>query len=351
MLAVRLTPRGGRDAIDGIEQLSDGRRVLKVRVRAAASEGEANAALTKLVAKTLGVPSRECQPGGRRQRAIEADTRCRGGRNICRDAGENLRHRVIRFIRSRPRGTAAHARSEDGRASSSLADSAMTAKIIDGKGIAANLRGKVADAVHRLGARPRDHAGARGRARWQQSGERELCRQQDEDDHRKRHAVVRSPAAGDDERSRAAGADRAPQRRSHGPRHPGAASVARTDRPAKHHRRDRSGKGRRRLPSGECRTPVRGPAGAGALHADRVRASRQDRAAFARRARGGRDRPFQHRRQAAGAAPAGGERDGDGGALQDARSAGGLPPRRSCCSRRSDARKWCGAIGSSPAPS
>ena len=28
-----------------------------------------------------------------------------------------------------------------------LADSAMTAKIIDGKGIAANLRGKVADAV------------------------------------------------------------------------------------------------------------------------------------------------------------------------------------------------------------
>jgi uncharacterized protein YggU (UPF0235/DUF167 family) len=42
---VRLTPRGGRDAIDGIEPLSAGRRVLKVRVRAAASEGEANAAL------------------------------------------------------------------------------------------------------------------------------------------------------------------------------------------------------------------------------------------------------------------------------------------------------------------
>ena len=57
MLAVRLTPRGGRDAIDGIEQLSDGRRVLKVRVRAAASEGEANAALVKLIAKTLDVAS------------------------------------------------------------------------------------------------------------------------------------------------------------------------------------------------------------------------------------------------------------------------------------------------------
>ena len=56
MLAVRATPRGGRDAIDGVEQLSDGRCVLKVRVRAAASEGEANAALIRLLARSLGVP-------------------------------------------------------------------------------------------------------------------------------------------------------------------------------------------------------------------------------------------------------------------------------------------------------
>jgi len=56
---VRLTPRGGRDAIDGVAQLADGRSVLKVRVRAAASEGEANAALMKLVAKTLGVAVRD----------------------------------------------------------------------------------------------------------------------------------------------------------------------------------------------------------------------------------------------------------------------------------------------------
>ena len=40
VLAVRLTPKGGRDAIDGIELLADGRSVLKVRVRAAPSEGE-----------------------------------------------------------------------------------------------------------------------------------------------------------------------------------------------------------------------------------------------------------------------------------------------------------------------
>jgi uncharacterized protein (TIGR00251 family) len=58
-LHVRLTPKGGRDAIDGIEQMADGRAVLKARVRAAPSEGEANDALVRLIAKTLGVPPRD----------------------------------------------------------------------------------------------------------------------------------------------------------------------------------------------------------------------------------------------------------------------------------------------------
>ena len=55
-IALRVTPRGGRDGIDGIEQLSDGRSVLKVRVRAIADGGEANRAVLALLAKTLGVP-------------------------------------------------------------------------------------------------------------------------------------------------------------------------------------------------------------------------------------------------------------------------------------------------------
>ena len=59
ILSVRLTPRGGRDAIDGIERLADGGVVLKARVRAAPSEGEANAALTRLIAKVVGVPPRD----------------------------------------------------------------------------------------------------------------------------------------------------------------------------------------------------------------------------------------------------------------------------------------------------
>src|SRR5215470_510278 len=59
LLVVRLTPRGGRDAIEGVEELADGRAVLKVRVRAAPSEGEANAALVRLIARTLDVAARD----------------------------------------------------------------------------------------------------------------------------------------------------------------------------------------------------------------------------------------------------------------------------------------------------
>ena len=55
-VALRVTPRGGRDDIDGIETLADGRSVVKVRVRAVADGGEANRAVLELLAKALGVP-------------------------------------------------------------------------------------------------------------------------------------------------------------------------------------------------------------------------------------------------------------------------------------------------------
>jgi uncharacterized protein len=55
-VALRITPRGGRDDIDGLETLADGRTVLKIRVRAIAEGGEANRAVTELIAKSLGVP-------------------------------------------------------------------------------------------------------------------------------------------------------------------------------------------------------------------------------------------------------------------------------------------------------
>ena len=55
-VSVRATPKGGRDALDGIVELGDGQCVLKTRVRAAPTDGEANHALARLLAKSAGVP-------------------------------------------------------------------------------------------------------------------------------------------------------------------------------------------------------------------------------------------------------------------------------------------------------
>jgi uncharacterized protein (TIGR00251 family) len=55
-LAVRLTPNGGRDAIDGIEADSEGETFLKARVTAVPEKGKANKALILLIAKSLRIP-------------------------------------------------------------------------------------------------------------------------------------------------------------------------------------------------------------------------------------------------------------------------------------------------------
>jgi uncharacterized protein YggU (UPF0235/DUF167 family) len=54
-VSCRLTPKGGRDAIDGVAALANGDRVVLARVRAAPEEGRANRALCELLASTLGV--------------------------------------------------------------------------------------------------------------------------------------------------------------------------------------------------------------------------------------------------------------------------------------------------------
>lgn len=56
VLAVRLTPRGGRDAVDGWASDADGRPYLKVRVASPPVDGAANAALLAFLAKTLKIP-------------------------------------------------------------------------------------------------------------------------------------------------------------------------------------------------------------------------------------------------------------------------------------------------------
>jgi uncharacterized protein len=54
-LAVRLTPRGGRDAVDGWARDAKGQPYLKARVAAPPIEGAANDALVTLIAKALKV--------------------------------------------------------------------------------------------------------------------------------------------------------------------------------------------------------------------------------------------------------------------------------------------------------
>jgi hypothetical protein len=55
-LAVRVTPKGGRDRADGWDVDPTGRPYLKIRVSAPPSEGAANAAVTAFVAKALKRP-------------------------------------------------------------------------------------------------------------------------------------------------------------------------------------------------------------------------------------------------------------------------------------------------------
>lgn len=49
-IRVRVTPRGGRDAIDGLETLRDGQAVVKTRVCVAPEAGAANDAVPRVIA-------------------------------------------------------------------------------------------------------------------------------------------------------------------------------------------------------------------------------------------------------------------------------------------------------------
>ena len=130
VLTIRLTPKGGRDAIDGVDVLADGRPVLVVRVRAAPANGEANLALIRLVAKAVGVPPRDV--------AIVAGATARLKRLLISGDAPTL---IAALEKLRRRAKACPV--ELGwRTWARVSSTAKT--------IAADLRGKVSDAVHRL---------------------------------------------------------------------------------------------------------------------------------------------------------------------------------------------------------
>jgi len=56
LLAVRLTPNGGRNAFDGVDVSADGLAHLKARVSAVPEKGKANKALIVLLSKSLKIP-------------------------------------------------------------------------------------------------------------------------------------------------------------------------------------------------------------------------------------------------------------------------------------------------------
>lgn len=55
VLTVRLTPRGGRDALDGVTVDAAGRAMLRARVSAPPEDGAANAAMLALLSDELGI--------------------------------------------------------------------------------------------------------------------------------------------------------------------------------------------------------------------------------------------------------------------------------------------------------
>ena len=226
----------------------------------------------------------------------------------------------------------------------------MTARIIDGKVIAAELRARVADEVARVQARARADARARGGAGRQRPRQPGLCPQQAQADPGRRHGVVRARAAGRRRAGRSAGADRKAQSRSRRARHPGAAAAAEIAAYRNHHQRHRSRQGCRRAASEQCRTAGRRLCRAVALHAARLHHPDQERARLAGRHERHRDRPLQSGRPSAAAIAAERKRHGDDRAFALARPCRSSAPAPIWSMPPSASRKWCAATGSSRAP-
>ena len=214
-VAVKVQPKSRRPGVQGLAPSADGER-LRIGVTEPAEDGRANRAACAALAEALGSGA------------------IRGASHARRDqpGKDAARHR-------RSRG----ARREAGRA--------VTARIIDGKAVAAALRARLARQVATLPFRP----GLAVVLVGDDPASAIYVRSKD----RAARAVgiaahtIRLPA--DTSEEALLDADRPTERRSGGGRHPGAAAAARAYRRAGGDRGDRSGQGRGRLPPAECRPP------------------------------------------------------------------------------------------------
>ena len=183
-------------------------------------------------------------------------------------------------------------------------EQAMTARIIDGKVIAAELRGRVADEVARL---RRDHRLTPGLA-VVLVGNDPASEVYVRSKHKQTQAagmasfehVLPADVAQDEVLALIART----QSRSRRARHPGAVAVAEIAAHRDHRQCRRSRQGCRRAASEQCRPACRRPGGAVAVHAARLHHPDQERAWLARRHERHRARPLQSGRPSAGAVAA-----------------------------------------------
>ena len=84
-LVVRVTPKAGHDALEGLTPDANGKSMLKARIAETAEGGKANASLVALLAREFGVPKGAVTivrgaTARLKQVRIQGDTRCLAAR-------------------------------------------------------------------------------------------------------------------------------------------------------------------------------------------------------------------------------------------------------------------------------
>ncbi len=210
----------------------------------------------------------------------------------------------------------------------------MTARIIDGKALAATTRAGLVPRIQTLTAAGHP-PGLAVILVGEDPGVGRVRPQQGQGVRGDRHPLALHAAAGRDDRGRTARPHRAAERRRGGARHPRAAAAAEAPRRAEDPRDDRLRQGRRRPARDERRPDADGHAALPLVHAVRRDEDAGVDRLPGRRLPRGRARPLEHGRQADGDAAARRQRHRHHRPLEDARPRRRSPARPTCSSPRS----------------